>query len=155
MELAFSLVLPRDASTVPVVRRLCRSALLDLGVDGDCVADIELALTEACANVIAHVESEQDEYEVTVAIDGVHCEIRVIDPGRGFDVLSLLDVPAADEPDVPAERGRGIHVMRSLVDRVQFEDRPGGGNVVRLEKQLQVAGDALLRRMAEPSSYSN
>ena len=160
MELAFSLVLPRDASTVPVVRRLCRGALLDLGVDGDCVADIELALTEACANVIAHVETGRaelpDQYEVTVAIDGARCEIRVIDQGSEFDTFALF---AAEEGEGEgehelAERGRGIHVMRSLVDRVQFEARPGSGTVVRLEKELAVDPDALLRQMAGSSSQS-
>ena len=151
MKLAVSLVLPRDASTVPVVRRLCRGALLDLGVDDDCVGDIELALAEACANVIAHAEAGQDDYEVTVAIDGSWCEIRVVDRGSGFDPLAAFGPeagPADNDRDETAERGRGIHVMRSLVDRVQFESRPGSGTVVRLEKELAIDPDALLRRMA-------
>lgn len=152
MKLAVSLVLPRDASTVPVVRRLCRGALLDLGVDDDCVGDIELALAEACANVITHAEAGQDDYEVTVAIDGGRCEIRVVDRGSGFDPLAAFGpedgTAELADPTEPAERGRGIHVMRSLVDRVQFETRPGSGTVVRLEKELAIDPDALLRRMA-------
>jgi serine/threonine-protein kinase RsbW len=48
--------LPREAGSVPAVRRLLRSALAVLHVDRTSGADLELAITEACANVISHAE---------------------------------------------------------------------------------------------------
>lgn len=125
-----ALLLPRDSRTVPVARHICREALCELGVEADCVADIEVALTEACTNVLEHSRSGE-EYEVQVRLTERDCVIRVVDQGQGFDADAR--VPQADDS---AESGRGIALMRALVDHVRFESRPQDGTVVRLEKRL-------------------
>src|SRR4029079_5946899 len=51
VEIKFTLQLPRDALSVPVVRRVLNSSMRTLGVADECLTDIELALTEACTNV--------------------------------------------------------------------------------------------------------
>ena len=54
MNIAFSVRLPVDAQSVPLVRGLLRQALQHLGVVSDGIDDVLLALTEACANVVRH-----------------------------------------------------------------------------------------------------
>ena len=61
MEIRFTLQLPRDALSVPVVRRVLNSSMRTLGVAEDCLTDIEIALTEACTNVLDHAAAG-DEY---------------------------------------------------------------------------------------------
>jgi serine/threonine-protein kinase RsbW len=131
MELQFTLRLPTDAASVPVVRALCRQALTLLDADRECVADIVLAVTEACANVVLH-SSASTEFEVQVEIDDWDCTITVSDHGVGFD-------PSALEPGDGelAETGRGIELMRLLVDGLDFVPADGG-TVVRLSKHLQL-----------------
>jgi serine/threonine-protein kinase RsbW len=102
-----------------------------IGVAHPCVGDVELALTEACANVVRHAAGD-DEYEVHVEITESDCQIRVIDIGHGFDHESLGRVDAAAR----AEQGRGIKLMRALVDNVKFVSRPEKGMVVHLVKPL-------------------
>lgn len=143
MRLTYTLCLPRDAVTVPVVRRLLRAAMGELGVAPDCLADVELAVTEASANVIDHAARGREEYEVTVDLDERSCHIRVIDTGRGIDSLSL----DAAVVDGASERGRGIQLMRALVDCVTFESQPEEGTVVHLYKDLELAEDAVLRHI--------
>lgn len=143
MRLTYTLCLPRDELTVPVVRRLLRAAMGELGVSPDWVSDVELAVTEACANVIEHAHLGDDEYEVSVELSELACTIRVVDTGRGFDSLRAGEVAA----DGSAERGRGIHLMKALVDRVQFEVRPEQGTVVQLYKELDLREDAVLKRI--------
>jgi serine/threonine-protein kinase RsbW len=63
-----ALRLPRDASTVPLVRRMLAQALTTLGVADECRDDIGLILTEACANVVEHAW-DADDYEVSAP----HC----------------------------------------------------------------------------------
>jgi len=133
MEIRQVLCLPRDASTVPLVRHLCKFALWQIGVTGRCSGDIELAITEACANVINHTAGD-DEYEVRVSISDEVCEIRVVDVGHGFDEASLSAGPS------DAEHGRGLLLMRSLVDSIQFESKPEQGTIVHLVKQLVFSG---------------
>ena len=125
-----ALLLPRDARTIPVARHICREALRELGVDPNCVGDIEVALTEACTNVLEHSQAGE-EYEVQVQLGERDCVIRVVDQGRGFD----SDAPRPRPEDV-AESGRGIALMRALVDRVRFESRPEEGTIVHLQKRL-------------------
>ena len=143
MQVKYSLVLPRDAQTVPVARRLCRGAMEELGITRQCLHDVALAVTEACANVIEHSSDVDDEYEVSVVVDETHCEIRVIDTGRGFDHETLSEEIAAPS----AERGRGISLMRALVDNVRFESRPQAGTVVHLVKTLELEEHSPLRKL--------
>ena len=130
VQVALLLALPRDELTVPVARHIASSAMDRLGVDRDCVTDIEVALSEACTNVIQH-SGPTDDYEIVIALNETHCIIRVVDRGHGFDSSML-----ADDSDVSAERGRGVELMKALVDRVQFESRTEEGTVVHLEKLL-------------------
>lgn len=133
MEIHYGLRLPREVATVPIVRDLCRTAMTQLGVKEPCVQDVALALTEACANVVEHAEGTDDDYEVRLQLDDERCEIRVVDTGRGFDAEALTD---GSMPGSEAERGRGIQLMKALVDRVEFRSVPEQGTMVRFEKRL-------------------
>ncbi|MGH2754627.1 MAG: ATP-binding protein [Actinomycetota bacterium] len=138
--MTFRLCLPRDAGSVPVVRHVCRDALLKLGVAEDCVSDIELALTEACTNVLHHASGE-DQYEVSVDVDADRCKIEVVDTGAGFDHASVGISTASHS----AESGRGIFLMRALVDDLDFVSEPDQGTVVRFVKTLSLEPDSMLR----------
>ena len=144
MELKLTLALPRDEYSVPVARRVLARSLEVLGVEESVVADIELALTEACTNVLDHA-ADTDVYEVSAGLDGTVCVIEVIDRGGGFDhaVKGLADA------DPSAEDGRGIQLMRALVDEVTFTSRPQVGTVVHLEKQLSWDDGSAIQRLTE------
>ncbi len=139
MEINLKLQLPRDEASIPVARHLCRNALRGIGVDPDCGDDIEVALSEACTNALKH-SGAGAEYTVRVGLDDRCCFITVIDTGEGFDGRSSSSDPAA-------EQGRGVELMRALVDRVDFESDPVSGTIVRLEKDLVFHDDALARRL--------
>lgn len=132
MEINLSLVLPREATTIPMTRHLCRYALKEIGVADGCTSDVELAVTEACANVVKHAGAD-DEFRIEVVIDEGACEIRVIDSGHGLDSDQLTSPRAA----ATAESGRGIELMRALVDAIHFESAPSQGTIVRLRKRLE------------------
>ncbi len=144
MEFKLTLALPRDHYSVPVARRVLKSTMGALGVVPDVVADIELALTEACTNVLDHAH-DSDEYEVSAGIDGTACVIEVVDRGGGFDGSAQGLADAAPS----AEDGRGIQLMRALVDKVTFTCRPMVGTVVHLEKELAWQSDAPVKRLTE------
>lgn len=141
VEINLTLCLPRDQLSVPVARHICGHALREVGVHQSCSDDIELALTEACTNVLDHSTAD-DEYEVVITINDHSCIIRVRDTGRGFDYSSLGNRPV----DVSAESGRGIKLMNALVDSVKFSSVPEAGMIVHLEKQLCFDEDTPVRR---------
>ncbi|MCK9898956.1 ATP-binding protein [Frankia sp. Cpl3] len=179
MEIKLGLSLPRDEISIPIVRRICAQALEVLGVSQDCIDDVEIALTEACANVLIHATAD-DEYEVSVGVDNTVAVIEVVDHGSGLtgsfdsdDGSSGSDGDDANGPDDPAgrkpdweepegpdpsmlgptellpERGRGILMMRALMDNVRFDavDGPHPGTRVHLEKLLTWNKDHPGRRL--------
>jgi anti-sigma regulatory factor (Ser/Thr protein kinase) len=130
VKIDFTVTLPVDAQSVPLVRGLLRQALEQLGVVASSIDEVVLALTEACANVVHHA-GEHEEYQVDVSIDDQVCRISVLDNGTGFDV----DAVTAQAPS-PLEGGRGLVLMRALVDELKFLQAEDGRHGVVLEKQL-------------------
>jgi len=139
VKLVLGISLPRDNLSIPVSRHIVRDALREIGVAEDCIDDIAVAQSEACTNVVDH-SGPGDEYEVRVEISDHRCIIRVVDTGHGFD-SSHLRGPS----DLGSERGRGIELMRALVDEVHFMSEPESGTAVRLEKALAFREDAVFR----------
>jgi serine/threonine-protein kinase RsbW len=84
----FCLVFPRETISVPVVRRVLGETLDRLGVDEECIADLLLAVTEACTNVLKH-SGPGFKYEVTATVGPHSCVLEVVDNGRGFDPAAL------------------------------------------------------------------
>lgn len=134
----FSLDLPRETLSIPVIRRILGDTLHGLGVSEGCVADILVAISEACTNVVQHADSTS-RYEVTVGIEDGQCVLKVVDRGQGFAAESEKNV----HPD--SESGRGIKIMKALVDDVSFDSRPESGTVVYLQKRLSWRDESPLR----------
>jgi serine/threonine-protein kinase RsbW len=137
--------LPRDELSVPVIRRLVGDALKHIGVLDSIRADIELALTEACTNVLDH-SGPGDAYDVTVTIGPGRCELRIIDIGHGFDHATVARSHDSDL-DVTAEQGRGLGLMHALVDQIELISEPETGTLVRLVKQLAFDEETAARRL--------
>lgn len=153
MEIRLTLALPRDQLSIPVVRRLCTQSLRVLGARVDCQQDLEVALTEACTNVLNHAGAT-DDYDVVLAISDKKAVLQIVDAGYGFDASRMESTrsdgqPVAESgPDPEAEAGRGILLMRALTDRLTFQSRPGRGTVVHMEKDLVWDRDAPIWRLA-------
>ncbi len=142
MRMTLELQLPRDILTIPVARHLASNAMREVGVADECVGDVEVALTEACTNVLDH-SGPGEAYQVQFSIDGNACSIRIIDVGLGFDSVGAGTVPAGPG----AESGRGIALMRALMDRVHFDSGKEAGTLVHLQKALVYADDAPAARL--------
>ncbi|SDQ37236.1 ATP-binding protein [Quadrisphaera sp. DSM 44207] len=97
MELAYGLRLPTDVRYVSLVRRLLVTTLEELLVEADCVGDVALAITEACANVVKHAGSLED-FEIAVQLDGTVCRITVVDHGVGYRGPGAQDGGATTGP---------------------------------------------------------
>jgi serine/threonine-protein kinase RsbW len=124
--------LPSRVSIIsPLVEQLMRFIARFRNSDGS-EFDIEMALREALANAIVHGNHQDPRKSVCVACrcttDG-EVSITVEDEGQGFDADSVVD-PTAQENRLLAH-GRGIYLMKTLMDDVRFECR---GAVVHMWK---------------------
>lgn len=140
MGIEFSLAMPRDAIGIPMVRRVVGDALRSLGVTEECVADILLATSEACANAVRH-GGPAKQYEIRGAIGNGRCELHVSDRGNGLGRVPR-QFPGGD-----AENGRGILIMRAVVDDISFDIEPGRGTTVRLSKELDWTDDSIAHHL--------
>ncbi len=129
MELRLQLSLPRDAGGIPVARRLLRDSLRTIGVHPECIDDIELALSEACSNALRHA-GPANTFHVNSLVDDRRCVIEVTDGGVGFDDQKT------PEENLGAEHGRGIQLMRAVLDDLDYSVAVGGGTIARLTKNL-------------------
>jgi serine/threonine-protein kinase RsbW len=151
VQVSFQLSLPRDEASVPLTRRLIAQALEIVGVEADTISDVEIALSEACANVLRHAKTG-DAYEVRAGFNEERAFLEIIDQGEGFDpeVRAPEGELVADE----SESGRGVMLMRALMDKVRFESHSGDGNTVILEKRLVWRPNSPVEQFLNPSAVS-
>lgn len=111
------------------------------GLDPQAVYMVEMAVDEACSNIIEHAYGGEGRGTIDctcrVTDDGLTVILR--DYGRRFDPESV------PEPDIHAsleERtgsGLGLYFMRQLMDDVNFEFTPDAGNVLTMVKRRERA----------------
>jgi serine/threonine-protein kinase RsbW len=89
--------------------------------------DLVLALSEACSNAVRHASAGLS-YRVRLCVDDSRCLMEVRDHGPGFDPGV---VPA---PGVNAYHGRGLLIMRTVVDKLHIDPlQPHGTQVVMVK----------------------
>ena len=135
MQIVMSVDLPHEEVTVPLVRQVLGQTLTSLGARSDERYDVQLALTEACSNVLKHTRAVA-EYQVLAAVDHERCVLQVCDRGDGFELESLFD------PSPDAEGGRGLDIIRELMDGLSVSRNGPNGSVVRLEKIMNWEADS-------------
>jgi serine/threonine-protein kinase RsbW len=125
--------LPSEVTAIsPFVAKLMR-LLRNCGYVPEGLSDVEIALREALANAIIHGNREDPRKHVHV---NCRCEpdevsITVKDEGKGFDTNNVPD-PTAPE-NIRSVHGRGIHIIKSLMDEVRFEE---GGAVIHMRSSV-------------------
>jgi serine/threonine-protein kinase RsbW len=131
------------ALTVPAKAEylvLCRLVLTGLSrsfeIDPESLADLKLAVTEACANSVRHAY-EDAEAPGTIRIlyqarDG-EVEVCIADEGRGFAVAQVPELGR----EAFSEDGMGLGIIRAVVDELEIDAGPGGSRI-RFVKRLGV-----------------
>jgi len=123
------------SSFVDQLMRFIRSFMEKGGTAKEAEDGIEVAIYEALANAVIHGNHENHEKQVHVAcrcsMDG-EVLISVRDEGEGFDSRVVPDPTEARR--LLLTHGRGLHLMKALMDEVSFEHN---GTVVRMRKQMK------------------
>lgn len=123
-----------------LLARLALSGLArDLPLGDELVADLKLAITEACGNAVRHAyPSTEGSVVVVYEIDDSRLQMTVEDRGQGIVVRDSVEDDA--EALTPLESGMGMPIIRAIVDELVVEQGPGGqGTVVRMVKYLDSA----------------
>lgn len=113
----------------------------EAGLTDDDVFHVEMAVDEACSNVIEHAYADKSgEIELSCAVPEYgRLEIVIHDHGDPFDPESVPEPRVGDSAglDSMQEGGLGLYFMRKLMDEVRFSFAPGHGNTLYMVKRKQ------------------
>ena len=134
------LSLPSSFELLDLVQVLSDRLSAMAGLDEDATHWISVAVRESVINAIKHGNREDRTKHVTVEFTleprdtPGRLVVEVTDEGDGFDPQTVAN--PLDPENVLKSSGRGIFFMRSFMDDVAMERKPGGGMSVRMCKKL-------------------
>jgi len=118
------------------IEEFLRHVSMQLHIDDGMMYRLLISCTEAVNNAIVHGNKSDPEKKVIIQciVMKKTLTIRVKDEGKGFDSENLQD--PRDEKNLLKENGRGVFLMRSLMDKVKFK-RLKSGSVAEMKVKLR------------------
>lgn len=120
------------------VREFVSDAARQFGFADEEVANIVLAVDEACTNIIKHAYQYAPDKEISISIlrnDGAF-EIKIIDEGKDFNPNELRAPDLRQNLSQHRRGGLGVYLMKKLMDKVEYNFSSGRKNEVSLTKYL-------------------
>ena len=125
-----------------LLARLALSGVVrSLPVGPELLADLKLAVTEACGNAVRHAyDAGEGSVGVAFVVADDRLEMIVEDEGTGLEVPVETLIAEEEPPTEPIEGGMGMAIIRAIVDELDVrEGAHGRGTVVHMTKYLEAA----------------
>jgi len=132
-----SLEFPSEYKYLNLVDVLCNGIVRDIEIDRESATEIAVSVIEACTNALEHGNKSNPCCNVKVVFNWNSAKFvaEVYDCGEGFDYEEYMKhIP--DPSDIEHIRGRGIFIMKEMMDRLSFEFTENKGMKVTLEKHI-------------------
>ncbi|NLZ27230.1 MAG: ATP-binding protein [Chloroflexi bacterium] len=130
---------PANYSSVRLICNIVSDRAKTINFSSRELYGIELAVDEACANIIDHAYGGENLGTIDLFIDTEDNEIKIIfeDNGKAFEPAEVLP-PDLDSPlEIRAERGLGVFLINTLMDDVYFDAPEPGLNRLTMIKRLK------------------
>ncbi|MFQ5628544.1 MAG: ATP-binding protein [bacterium] len=135
----YRLKFPSQSDNLEIIRDAVSRIAEKAGFDENNINMIELAVDEACANVVNHAfqESGSQPINIEITVGAKKFIIVVSDRGKGFDLQKLRKPDMKEYISSKRVGGLGIHIIQTLMDEVQFHSESGKGTHVRMVKLIK------------------
>jgi len=146
--MTYNLKIPSKTDNLELIRSFVSHVAEMIGFDADETYKIELAVDEACANVIKHAYDKQNaenQIDLAIEIDVKKLVIIITDLGKGFDVKKVLKKDIKEYLAEMRVGGLGIHLIKALMNDVEFSSEPGVKTQVKMTKYLMKNGKLELK----------
>ncbi|MFN0085790.1 MAG: ATP-binding protein [Blastocatellia bacterium] len=139
IERKFILHVPSSTESLAMIREFVTNVGRLATLDDAGIGKLELAVDEACANVIEHAYGHDATKEVIVraVYDDQTLRISVIDTGPGFDPSSAESKSVEELVKQRKSGGLGIRLIKTLMDDVQYEIVPGQKNELHMTMRIR------------------
>lgn len=130
-----TLTIPSDLRLLGLVNDFIEAVCQIGGLDAKTTTAVVLATNEAVSNVIRHAHRDHPEafVQIQCRLDSGAVEICLLDEGEPFN---LEAVPYLDPAEIRVG-GRGVFLMRSLMDELDCRPRGGRGNALHMVKRCR------------------
>lgn len=139
IERKFTLQVPSSTENLAMIREFVTSVGRQATLDDAEINKLELAVDEACANVIEHAYGHDITKDVSVraTFDDEKLKISVIDEGRGFEPDKINQKSVDQLVHERRSGGLGIRLIKTLMDEVNYEIEPGLKNELHMTKLIK------------------
>jgi serine/threonine-protein kinase RsbW len=139
IERTFLLKVPSSTENLALIREFVGSIAQQSGMNAMDAGKLELAIDEACANVIEHAYGHDISKEVVIRarFDEETLRIDVEDTGNGFDPNAIKQEELEQLVNKRRTGGLGMRLMKTLMDEVHYEIEPGKKNELHMVKHLR------------------
>jgi serine/threonine-protein kinase RsbW len=148
MERRIELVVRSTLSDLALVAACVRGVCAEHLVDPSSCAHVELALDEACTNVVRHAHPDDPEhrFSITLCVSPTELEFVIADaaPPYEFGAGRLPPAPAGRRDQLP-EGGFGLPLIRATMDLAEYRHERGV-NILRLVKRRHGMGTTVPAR---------
>jgi anti-sigma regulatory factor (Ser/Thr protein kinase) len=137
---------PGDGSSLGYIRSIIVDLARKVGFPEQEVARIEMAVDEACSNVVEHAyatgkewcwQHRDPEIRLDIRTENGRLVIQINDHGQRFDFANYQPVEIEERLKQMNPSGYGIFIMRNFMDEVQYSSNDQTGNTLRLVKYLK------------------
>jgi serine/threonine-protein kinase RsbW len=135
----FELVIPIEDEAELIAARTAEQIARAANFDEEAINQIKTALIEACINAAEHSDSPDRKIHQRFAIDDDKLIITVSNKGKMVGRVNGQPTPSVAAQPAKGARGRGLQIIRALMDEVEFERTDDGARVV-MTKYLKRPG---------------
>ena len=132
------LTVPGRFESLAQIAEFVGAAARDAGWDEDEAFHVQVAVDEACSNIIEHAYGQEalGEVKLTCCIENRgDLVISIHDHGKPFDPATIPEPPIGATLEEVPEGGLGLYFMRKLMDKVEFRFDAEHGNVLTMIKR--------------------
>jgi serine/threonine-protein kinase RsbW len=126
----FELVIPIEDEAELIAARTAEQIARAADFDQESINQIKTALIEACINAAEHSDSPDRKIHQRFAIDEDKLIITVSNRGKTFGTGNGQPAPTVGASRAKNPRGRGLQIIRALMDQVEFERTDEGARLV-------------------------
>jgi serine/threonine-protein kinase RsbW len=124
----FEITVYNKLESLPVIAQFLNDSLQKIGMGEDKIFDMNVAVDEACTNIIQHAYSPDERGKIEIrckVVNDNRCAVSIKDNGKPYDQSTEGPADTTSPLEERKPGGLGLFFMRELVDEIFYEYKDG------------------------------